>query len=173
MDYRNLTISTKRLSLEAITFEYVDMIFKHFTTDITEFMYPQPSGNKKDTINFIEWSLSKMKEGTNIQQVIIHSHTREFLGAVGLHNVGSKSPELGIWVKKDAHGCRYGYEAIEALITYAKQHLEFDYLKYPVDKENIPSRKIPERYGAKIESEYAMTNPIGKELHIIEYRIYK
>lgn len=173
MDYTNLIIKTKRLSLEAITFDHVDVIFKHFTKDITEFMYPQPSGNKKDTMNFIESSLKTMKAGTNIQQVIIHSHTREFLGAVGLHHTDSKFPELGIWLKKGAQGCRYGYEAISGLIEYAREHLDFDYLKYPVDKDNIPSRKIPERHNAEIELEYTMKNPAGKELNIIEYRIYK
>ncbi len=173
MDYSKLIMKSKRLSLEPITYEYVDVIFKHFTKEITEFMYPQPSGNKKDTMNFIESSINSMKKGTNIQQVIIHSHTREFLGAVGLHHVGSVTPELGIWLKKGAHGCRYGFEAISTLINYAKSNLDFEYLKYPVDKANIPSRKIPERYGAKIEKEYQIKNPLGKELNIIEYRIYK
>lgn len=173
MDYRDLIIKTRRLSLEAINFDYVDIIFKSFTKDITEFMYPQPSGNKKDTINFIESSMKSMKSGANIQQVIIHSHTREFLGAVGLHNTLSNTPELGIWLKKDAHGCRYGLEAISGIVDYAKKNLQFEYLTYPVDKENIPSRKIPEKIGAKTESEYKMKNALGKELDIIEYRIYK
>lgn len=173
MDYTNLVIKTKRLSLEAITFDHVDVIFKNFTKDITEFMYPQPSNKKKDTIDFIDGSLKAMKKGTNIQQVIIHTHSREFLGAVGLHNTNSETPELGIWLKKDAHGCRYGLEAITGIVEYAKENLDFKYLKYPVDKDNIPSRKIPNKLEAKVESEYSLKNVIGKELNIIEYRIYK
>lgn len=173
MDYTKLRIETKRLLLEPINFEYIDVIFQHFTKEITEFMYPQPSKNKKDTIDFIESSMKSMKLGTNIQMVIIHSHTREFLGAVGLHHVDSVTPELGIWLKKGAHGCRYGYEAVSGLIDYAKENLNFTYLKYPVDKENVPSRKIPERQGAKIEEEYTIQNLVGKELNILEYRIYK
>jgi RimJ/RimL family protein N-acetyltransferase len=114
-----------------------------------------------------------MKEGTNLQLVIKHKDTKEYLGNVGLHHLDQKNPELGIWIKKEAHGCAYGLEAITGVIEWAKQNLDFNYLKYPVDRHNIPSRKIPERNNGVIRREYLEKNTVGKELDIVEYWIYK
>ncbi|AIO19597.1 hypothetical protein KQ51_01723 [Candidatus Izimaplasma bacterium HR1] len=173
MDYRNTIITTKRLSLIPITFDHTDVCFSNFTKDIAKYMYPQPSNNKADTIDFISSSVKTMKEGTNLQLVIKHRHTDEYLGNVGLHHLDTATPELGIWVKKDAHGIGYGNEAIVAIIEWAQKNIEFEYLKYPVDRGNISSRKIPERNNGVIKKQYVTKNAIGKELDIVEYWIYK
>ncbi len=173
MNYRNTKIESKRLLLIPITFDHTDVIFNNFTKDITEFMYPQPSGNKKNTIVFIESSIKTMEEGSNLQFVIKHKDTDEFLGNIGLHHIDTDTPEFGIWLKKGAHGCAYGYEAITALLEFARKNLEFKYIKYPVDRNNVPSRKIPLKLQAIAKKEYIMTNTIGKDLDIVEYWIYK
>ena len=61
--------------------------------------------------------------------------------------------EPGIWLKKDAHGKRYGREAIRIVSNRAVDNLDFDYLVYPVDRDNIPSRKIPESMGGLVFEE--------------------
>jgi len=38
-------------------------------------------------------------------------------------------------------------EAIQTLISWAAEHIDFDYAIYPVDKANAPSRKIAESLG--------------------------
>jgi len=39
------------------------------------------------------------------------------------------------------------------LIDRANDNLEFDYMIYPVDKDNIPSRKIAESFGGVVEKD--------------------
>jgi RimJ/RimL family protein N-acetyltransferase len=90
-----------------------------------------------------------------------------------LHHIDTRTPELGIWVKKAAHGHGYGREAITGLTGWAMQNLDFDYLVYPVDRRNLPSRRIPEALGGVIEAEYTMTNASGNLLEILEYRIHR
>ena len=173
MDYRTTIITTSRLSLIPITFEHTEMCFKHFTPEITKYMFPQATNNKGDIINFIDQSIKTMKQGTNLQLVITHRDTDEYLGNVALHDIDTITPELEVWVKKEVHGIGYGNEAIKGLIDWAQQHLDFTYLKYPVERHSIIGRKIPERYGGIIKKEYFTKNAKGKDLDIVEYWIYK
>ena len=60
-----------------------------------------------------------------------------------------------------------------ALITWARNSLDFNYLVYPVDKRNIASKRIAELNGGKIKAEYKKVNLVGFELDEVEYWIYK
>lgn len=169
----NIIITTKRLSLKPILMEYKEEIYKEFTKDITTFMIPRPAKDISETEDFINDSIEKLKGGTNLQLVILDKETKEFLGCAGLHEVGKKNPELGIWVKKSAHGQALGKETIIALKEWADENLDYNYILYPVDEENIPSRKIAEALGGKIAREYDQKTIGGNILRYIEYRIYK
>ncbi len=98
--------------------------------------------------------------------------TGEFLGCAGLHNTNSKIPELSIWIKKPAHGKKYGREAMQALKNWADKNLEYDYIKYPVAAQNTSSRKVAESLGGKEATKYEETTQGGKTWQFIEYRIY-
>jgi [ribosomal protein S5]-alanine N-acetyltransferase len=104
---------------------------------------------------------------------ILEEEKSEFLGLAGLHNIKSKTPEIGIWIKKSAHGNKYGLEAITAFIHWAKTNIDYTHLRYPVDKRNIASRRIPEMNGGIIMKEYKKINQRGFELDEVEYWIYK
>jgi hypothetical protein len=47
----------------------------------------------------------------------------------------------------------------------------FDYLVYPVDRRNIPSRRIPESMGGEILEEKRVATMRGTELDEIVYRL--
>jgi len=166
-------IGTKHLLIVPISKKYRKFIFEEFTSDVTTHMYPKPAKNIKETDEFIINSLRGLRKGDNLQMVILNAKTSEFLGCVGLHHLDKKTPELGVWLKKSAHGKAYGKEAIIAMKSWADKNLPYDYLLYPVVDKNIPSRKIPELLGAKIAREYNETNLSGIKHHLLEYRIYK
>lgn len=171
MKCNEVIIKTNRLSLEPVTFDFVDVCFLNFTEEIALYMGPQPTGKIDDTKKFILNSIKTMEQNTNIQLVIIERRSREFLGMVGLHHVDRTNPELGIWVKKEAHGCAYGLEAVTGVVEWARENLVYDYMKYPVDRNNYASRRIAERNGGVIEKEYIDKNVLGKDLDIVEYWI--
>lgn len=168
----NEEIETPRLLLVPILMEYKDIIFNEFTKDITTFMHPRPAKSIKETEDFINKSLKRLKRGNNLQMVILEKKSKEFLGCAGLHHADQNTPELGIWLKKSAHGNSYGKEAIMALKEWADNNLDYDYLLYPVADKNIPSRKIPESLGGKLARKYNKKNLSGQKHHILEYRIY-
>jgi [ribosomal protein S5]-alanine N-acetyltransferase len=170
---REVTILSERLKQVPISMDYAEDIFKSFNKDITTYMYPKQAGSIDETIDFINSSNEALEEGSNLQLVVLNKDTNKFLGCSGLHNINDKDPELGIWIKKEAHNNGYGIEAIGAIIEWAKRNIDFEYLKYPVDKRNYASRRIPESFNGIAKKEYKAINLSNDELDIVEYRIYK
>jgi ribosomal-protein-alanine N-acetyltransferase len=166
-------IDTERLSLIPIGRKYAQEIFREFTNEITTYMYPKPAEQIEETYSFIDGAMEKNKRNEQLQMVILVKETKEFIGCAGLHKIKTRTPELGIWIKKSAHGHGYGREAIAGFEDWAQKNLDFDYLRYPVDKRNIPSRKIPESLGGQRGKEYKKTNLSGDLLDYIEYQIPK
>jgi [ribosomal protein S5]-alanine N-acetyltransferase len=75
--------------------------------------------------------------------------------------------------KKSAHKKGYATETIAALKLWAEENLDYEYLGYPVDKANTSSRRVIEKLGVEIATEYDYISVSGKVLNVVEYRIYK
>lgn len=172
IDPDTFVIETDRLVLKPISQANADDIFREFTEEITVFMTPVPPKHISETEDFIRDSRSNMERGEELVLVILERRSQEFLGIVGLHRINTAQPELGIWLKKSAHGNKYGREAVTAMKEWAEAHLSYEYLLYPVDKDNIASKKIPESLGGKLHEEYTKNVPSGRTLNTQEYRIY-
>ncbi|HMA63891.1 MAG: GNAT family N-acetyltransferase [Fibrobacterota bacterium] len=172
-DLTSVRIKTDRLILLPIDYLHAEEIFTNFDTGITQYMFPKPAENIGGTNAFIKTALEELANGTTLQLQILVDNTNEFIGCAGLHRIDSQNPELGIWIKKTSHGNGYGIEAITGMIIWARENLEFDYLAYPVDKRNYPSRRIPEKNGGILGREFKKINQAGFELDMIEYWIYK
>jgi len=171
-DLRELAIEAARVRLVAISEAYTEEIFRNFTADITRYMMPAPATDIADTRAFISSALRGLDRADDLQFVICARPDGEFLGVCGLHGtVRPVVPELGIWLKARAHGNRYGREAIAALRDWARQNLEFSRLIYPVDRRNIPSRKIAEALGGTIVAEKKAISMSGAELDEVIYAI--
>ena len=171
MNTSKITIETNNLLLQAITLDCKEEIFKEFTSEITTYMFPKSPDKIEETIEFIETAMKENKEGSNFQVVVLNKKTKEFLGCGGIHHINTKTPELGIWIKKSAHGNTYGKEAMIAFKKWADKNLDYEYILYPVVDVNYASRKIPEFLGGKITKEYD-ENLNGKKQHLLEYSIY-
>lgn len=165
-------IEGERLLLVPITMQDKDEIFKEFSEDVTTYMLPATPKDISETEKFIEDSLKGLEDGSNLQLTIFAKESGEFLGAGGLHHVDKKTPELGIWIKKSAHGNSYGKEAIALVKRWADENLDYDYILYPAAEENTASRKIAESLGGKIEREYKEKTQNNVTYNFIEYRVY-
>jgi ribosomal-protein-alanine N-acetyltransferase len=167
----DVVIETRRLRLLPTHERYAPAIFESFTPEITTYMFPAPAKNIDETLQFIRVARASTQSGQDLQVAILHGDTGEFLGHGGLHHVDTPTPELGIWIKKAAHGNGYGLEAVAGLADWAACNLHFKYLIYPVDRRNLASRRIPEVLGGAIAAEYTQTNASGNLLNLLEYRI--
>jgi len=159
-------IESERLLLIPISMQYKEEIFKEYSPEVTKYMNPPP----KDIFELqelIEKSRNGLREGSDLQFVILTKGSQEFLGCGGLHNVDSKIPEMGVWLKKTAHGHGYGTEAMTVIKKWADDNLNYDYILYSVAGENIPSRKIAEVLSNHVECESDKNNIGG-----LVYKIY-
>lgn len=169
----DVTIKTERLVLMPVSLDYKEIIFKEFDKDITLYMHPAPNENISGVENFVHSSRWGMAEGKELVCAVLKKDTQEFVGIVGLHRVDTSAPELGGWIKKSAHGHKYGREAFQALKKWAEDNVDYEYLHYPVAAANVASRKIPESMGGVVVKEYEKTNMAGVAWPFVDYRIDK
>ncbi len=171
-DLFQLEIEGERIRLISITEAFAEDIFTEFSSDITTYMTPKPADSIEETKAFVRSSLAAFGEGDNLQLVILDKTTGAFLGCCGLHGRDDvKNPEIGIWLKKSAHGKALGKEAVWTLVYWAQDHMHIDSFIYPVDKRNQPSRNIPISLGGQVIEEKVDKGMAGNVLDEVVYRI--
>jgi len=174
IDLTTLEIRSERLLLTTELAGFRADIFTEFNDDIIEYMLPKPAVKIEETQEFINASLIGMRDGWNLALAITLRATGEFLGCCGLHGKGRhRTPELGIWIKKSAHGHKHGQEAIRSLALWTFEHINVDYIIYPVDRANIPSRKIAESLGGQIFAEKHVKTHRGGFLDEVKYKLMR
>ncbi|MBN2879773.1 MAG: GNAT family N-acetyltransferase [Clostridia bacterium] len=171
MDLSKIEITQGNIRLRPINIDDKDDIFREFTDEIVKYMYPPVPKDIDETIDFIESSIAAMEAGFNVQMTIEDSGTGEFLGCAGLHRIDLEIPEFGIWLKKGAHGKGIGRKSIKMLFDFACENFGHKFYKYPVDRRNIPSRKIPESLGGYEACYETHERPVGEPLDIVVYHI--
>ena len=172
LDLNSVAIETERLTLQPVTDDYAQDMFKEFTPEVTRYMFPSSPKEISETKGFIAETTKLRSENADLVLVILSQETSEFLGVCGLHaRKNPRQPEFGIWLKASAHGNGYGREAITGLYHWALETIEADFFVYPVDKDNAPSRKIPESLGGEIFAEEKKATMSGGELDIVTYKI--
>lgn len=178
---QKIVIETPRLKLIAINHNFAQDIFDNLTFKITRYMFPLPAKQIEETIKFINSSMEKQTKWTDIIIIIIDKKTWEFLWWSWAHNLNSPTPELWIRLKEAAHWKKYWSETIWWLIKRINENYNYEYLIYPVDKDNIPSRKLAEKFWWIIEKDENWNIIIEKTpnadwsiiLNIVKYRILK
>lgn len=80
----------------------------------------------------------------------IEKETEEIVGRVGICNReidGTNEPEIGYIVGKAWQRKGYGYELCKAVLQYAKEELELQFLNCFVEKENLASLGLAKKLG--------------------------
>lgn len=173
MTFKNVSIETNRLRMIPISMKYRNVIFSEFTEEVTAYMFPRAPEKIEDTEAFITGSIAKNTKGLELQLVILDKESGDFIGCGGLSALNTKTPELGIWIKKSAHGNKYGREAVQGMKGWGDVNIPYEYMRYPVAKDNIPSKKIALSLGGVLSDEYDKKMLTGITHRILEYWIMK
>jgi len=170
--FNSVTISGNRVKLVPISDLYADTIFEEFTDEITRLMAPATPTHIDQIHDFIHSSVTNMDQNLDLTFAILDKNTEEFLGVCALHGqLSPNEPVLGIWLKKSAHGNRFGQEAVKSLADWARQNLIYDFMVYPCDKDNVPSRKIAEHLNGAIYRTGQVKSMSGRILNEVAYKI--
>lgn len=172
LDLNLVVISSSRLLLEPISLDFTQVIFQEFNERVTHYMFPAPPKHISETQSFILEAIEKRRRGHDLVMTILKRDRRDFLGCCGFHGANDpKQPEFGVWLRESAHGSGYGREAIKALYDWAERTLVVKHYIYPVDRSNIPSRKVAEALGGVVVEEKLVNTLRGTVLDEVIYRI--
>jgi len=167
----DVVIETRRLVLRPVEHTYATTIFAVFTADVCRHMFPQPARHIGETLAYIDQSRMKMAAGVELAVSIFLPHGGELIGGVGMHELKSATPEVGIWIKTAAHRHGYGLEAVEGLIRWTAHTYGVRHVRYPVMTVNGPSRRIPERLGGRLVRRFQKANANGIQRDLVEYLV--
>ncbi|QWW66305.1 GNAT family N-acetyltransferase [Rhizobium sp. WYJ-E13] len=147
---REIEIPTERTILRSFRPEDASEAFACISPEITRFTaWEAPASEEAFAEVWQNW-LPAMEDGSELTLVPRSREDSRCLGILGVHAIKSDRPELGIWLRRDVHGKRFGNELIGAVARWVSKTQTVRYFEYPVAEENIASRRIAEAYGGEV-----------------------
>ncbi|WP_336691533.1 GNAT family N-acetyltransferase [Delftia acidovorans] len=151
MSWSDTTITSQRLALRPFTAADADEAFACITPTLTRYLSFEPASTPAEFEAVWRRWLQEIAAGTDFnftlrERASGHSSGR-FMGLLGLHRARDSEPEIGIWIREDAHGQGYGRESVAALAEWARTTFAPQSLRYPVAEPNTASRRIAEGLG--------------------------
>ncbi len=171
MDLRHVAYMSRRLLYLALTPRQTWQVFLHFNAEVAYFMMPAPARTLMEARDLVLDTVEVMARGGMLTVSIHDRVSGEFLGATALNGIGSPTPELGVWLKREAWGHSYGREAIGAIMAWYQREHTPEYYLYPVDGRNRASVRIAQYFGGQALKYYRTTNAVGRELQVAEFHI--
>lgn len=165
-----LEIKTGRLTIRPYSDRYLNDYYQEFTEEITHYQYPDPFGSKEDARKLVHEFCSYMEQGEMLELVIL-SKENEFLGSVEVMGLEEEHPELGIWLKKSAHGKGYAFEALKSLIEFLDKTYHKESYAYEADIRNEASTHLVEKFDSQKKDLTHIVTESGKELDLQMYMI--
>jgi len=156
-----MPITTPRLILrppELADAKVVNAAILESLEELSRFMpWAKTSPSLKDTEIFIQQALdnwiAKKNEEPYLPLFIFENGSGEFLGSTGFHHMNWEVPcfETGYWLRTSAANQGYMTEAVNAITRYAFIQLGAKRIAITCQRENLRSKKIPERLGYVLE----------------------
>lgn len=99
------------------------------------------------------WILKKDEE-PYLPLFMFDKKNNEFIGGTGYHHINWEVPclEIGYWIRDSYSGKGLMTEAVNALTRYAINQLGAKRIEIRCDKDNLQSKKVPERLGFQLET---------------------
>jgi [ribosomal protein S5]-alanine N-acetyltransferase len=148
------TLSTRRLELRVPWMNDAADVYSSLTPQIArDAGIPLPR-NIGDVCAFIQACYERLRTGSDLQLIMRQKQNDGFVGCIGLHELGQKTPPcLGLWITEAAQRRGFASEAITALRDWANTQVPFSVITYKVDRSNGPSRKLVEALGGRLVSD--------------------
>ena len=142
---------TERLFLRGVRLSDAENIEKHIAHwDIVKnfrytFPWPYPKGGARDFINSV---LPKQGVDVWVWGLFLKENKQELIGVLSLHRKGNPG-NRGFWLAKKYWGKGLMTEAVQPVLDYAFEELNFSKLIFDNAIQNKTSRRIKEKTGCK------------------------
>ncbi len=147
-------IETKRLYLRLMNIRDVDQLLLIFS-DPEAMKYFNVVFDRKRMENWVNDNLDHQKRyGYSLYSVILRSND-ELIGDCGLETdeiEGNKIVGIGYDFRREYWNKGYATEAAAAIRDYGFSHFNFDKLSAWINPENVPSKRVAEKIGMRVES---------------------
>ena len=159
----------ENLSLVPVSPAYREDIYQNFSSEVIRYLLVEhPPSDISETDAFITQAMEQMKKGTDLVWVIVENNS--FCGCCGIHGIRTGTPHYGLWIRQSAQSKGIGSRVTKFMLKWAVANLDIDYIRYPVDENNLISRRLIEKITQTIHRRYKMGE--NKVLQVIEYRVY-
>ncbi len=152
-----MPITTPRLTLrppELADAKVANAAILESFEDLSRFMpWAKTPPSLNETTDFIQQAMAnwvvKKSEEPYLPLFIFEKVSGAFLGSTGLHHMNWEVPcfETGYWLRTSAGNHGYMTEAVNAITRYAFIQLGAKRIAITCQRENVRSKKIPERLG--------------------------
>jgi len=142
-------IKTNRLNLRLL--EQRDIMYLHpleSDPEVKEF-FPDGARDRAKTEDMINRFISNYTENGLPCFLLFDLESDEFIGRAGFGLTESGEIEVGYVLHKKFWGQGYASEAVTALLEYARENIDVDYIIAYAVTENIGSTRVMEKCGMK------------------------
>ena len=108
----------------------------------------------------------------NMLELVILTQEGEFIESMEAFGIKEKTPEIGLWLKRSAHGKGYGYEALKGLLDHLNATGKYQYYIYEVDVRNVASIRLVEKFHFEKGGCEEITTESGKMLTLQTYHVF-
>ncbi len=159
---------SKRLVIVPFDMKYLDDYYHGFDKEITRYQYPDPFDSLEGARKLLQDFIDMMACGEMLFFAILDSNGI-FVGSLEVHGLMEETPELGIWIKKEAQTKGYAYEALACVLTELKQTRPDTWYIYEADIRNEPSMKLVTKLKFQKKEIDEFTTESGKELKLQQF----
>jgi RimJ/RimL family protein N-acetyltransferase len=155
MPVADLILETKRLLLRRLRPDDVDAIFAVIADPVAMQYYPR-TFERQDAEEWIERNLHRYAEHGHGLYAVVLKASGDVIGDCGLVTQqieGQAELEVGYHLRRDQWGHGYATEAARACMEYAFRELAVAKVISLIRPENLPSRRVAERNGLRVERE--------------------
>lgn len=143
-------LETKRLVLRKVTKEDANSILKYLSDkEVMKYYGLEPFKSINDALDEISWYQSLQNNKTGIRWGITLKEQGIVIGSCGFHNKVSEHfrTEIGFELSKEQWGKGIAHEAVEAIISYGYEHMNFQRIEALIEPPNLSSQKLVEKLG--------------------------
>ncbi len=146
-------LHTERLDLVEIKQAHLNDIYKLFSDEkVTEFYNLHPFKQENDAKPFLDWFRNRFSESLAIRWGIALKGQEKIIGTLGFNNfTANHRANIGYDLQKEFWNNGYITEALEAVIKYGFNQLEFNRIEAEVMLGNNNSERVLEKLGFKKE----------------------
>ena len=144
---KKYSIKTKKLGLRLLESDDITYLYPLESDSEVKQFFPDGARDRAKTEDMIKRFISAFDEKGLPCFLLFDLELGEFIGRAGFGITETGDIEVGYVLHKKFWGKGYASEAVTALLEYAREHIDVDYIIAYADAGNVGSTRVMEKCG--------------------------